>query len=124
KDGPSSRGSSPDVLGAVRPVWNAAAMAERPRPDGRRRGGRGWFLAGYAGIAGFLALEALTRKPGRAASLETSADDQGTTRMIVVAYGVAAELPLLLRRVPAPRLPAAAAPVGLVVQAAGLSLRA
>ena len=44
--------------------------------------------------------------------------------MIVVAYGVAAELPLLLRRVPAPRLPAAAAPVGLVVQAAGLALRA
>ena len=100
-------------------------MAKRPSRDGRRSdGGLGWFLAGYAGIAGFLALEALTRKPGRAASLETSADDQGTTRMIVVAYGVAAELPLLLRRVPASRLPAAAAPVGLVVQAAGLALRA
>lgn len=100
-------------------------MAIRPSRDGRRSdGGLGWFLAGYAGIAGFLALEALTRKPGRAASLETSADDQGTTRMIVVAYGVAAELPLLLRRIPAPRLPAAAAPAGLAVQAAGLALRA
>jgi protein-S-isoprenylcysteine O-methyltransferase Ste14 len=99
-------------------------MTGRPRPGGRRRGGRGWFLAGYAGIAGFLALEALTREPGRAASLETSADDQGTTRMIVTAYGLAAELPLLLRRVPAPELPPAAAPAGLVLQAAGLGLRA
>jgi protein-S-isoprenylcysteine O-methyltransferase Ste14 len=104
-------------------------MAERPRPDGRRRGGQGWFLAGYAGIAGFLALEALTREPGRAASLETSADDQGTTRMIVAAYAIAAELPLLLRRVPALggpalQLPPAAAPAGLVLQAAGLGLRA
>ena len=90
KDGPSSRGSSPDVL--TRPegrAWDAAAMAKRPSRGGRRSdGGPGWFLAGYVGIAGFLALEALTRKPGRAASLETSADDQGTTRMIVVAYGV------------------------------------
>jgi protein-S-isoprenylcysteine O-methyltransferase Ste14 len=100
-------------------------MVKRPPGDGRRRrGGQGWFVAGYAGIAGFLALEALTRQRGRAASLETSADDQGTTRMIVVAYGVAAELPLLLRRVPAPQLPPAAAPAGLVVQAAGLALRA
>jgi protein-S-isoprenylcysteine O-methyltransferase Ste14 len=99
-------------------------MARRPGSGGRR-----WFLAGYAGIAGFLALEALTRAPGRAASLETSADDQGTTRMIVAAYAIAAELPLLLRRVPALsgpalRLPPAAAPAGLVLQAAGLGLRA
>lgn len=78
-----------------------------------RRGRQwGWFLAGYAGIAGFLALEALTRQPGEAASLETSADDQGTTRLIVIAYGLAAELP------------PAAAPIGLAVQAAGLGLRA
>ncbi len=81
-------------------------------------------MAGYVGIAGFLALEALTRQPGRAASLETSADDQGTTRMIVAAYGAAAELPLLLRRLPAPQLPPAAAPAGLMLQAAGLALRA
>jgi protein-S-isoprenylcysteine O-methyltransferase Ste14 len=91
---------------------------------GRGRNGLGWFLAGYAGIAGFGALEALTRQRGRAASLATSADDQGTTRMIVIAYAVAAELPLLLRRVPAPRLPPAAAPAGLVLQATGLGLRA
>ena len=84
----------------------------------------GWFLAGYAGIAGFLALEALTRQPGAAASLKTSADDQGTTRLIVIAYGLAAELPLVLRRVPAPELPPAAAPIGLAAQAAGLGLRA
>jgi protein-S-isoprenylcysteine O-methyltransferase Ste14 len=101
-------------------VWNAADMTKR-EPS---RGGRAWFRAGYAGIGGFLALEALSRRPGQAASLETSADDQGTTRMIVAAYGVAAELPLLLRRVPAPQLPPAAASVGLVVQAAGLALRA
>jgi protein-S-isoprenylcysteine O-methyltransferase Ste14 len=100
-------------------------MGKRPGPGGRhRRGGRRWFLAGYAGIAGFLALEALTRAPGRAASLETSGDDQGTTRMIVAAYAIAAELPLLLRRVPAPELPPAAAPAGLALQAAGLGLRA
>jgi hypothetical protein len=90
----------------------------------RRGRQRGWFLAGYAGIAGFLALEALTRQPGEAASLQTSADDQGTTRLIVIAYGLAAELPLVLRRVPAPELPPAAAPIGLAVQAAGLGLRA
>jgi protein-S-isoprenylcysteine O-methyltransferase Ste14 len=60
----------------------------------RRRPGPSWFLAGYAGIAGFLALEGLTRAPGRAASLQTSADDQGTTRMIVAAYAIAAELGL------------------------------
>jgi protein-S-isoprenylcysteine O-methyltransferase Ste14 len=105
-------------------------MTKRPSRSGRPGGGgRGWFLAGYAGIAGFLALEALARKPGQAASLEASPDDQGTTRMIVAAYGVAAELPLVLRRVPALRVPAlqlppAAAPAGLVVQAAGLALRA
>jgi protein-S-isoprenylcysteine O-methyltransferase Ste14 len=90
----------------------------------RRGRQRGWFLAGYAGIAGFLALEALTRQPGEAASLQTSADDQGTTRLIVIAYGLAAELPLVLRRVRAPELPPAAAPIGLAVQAAGLGLRA
>jgi protein-S-isoprenylcysteine O-methyltransferase Ste14 len=95
----------------------------------RLRPGPSWFLAGYAGIAGFLALEGLTRAPGRAASLQTSAEDQGTTSMIVAAYAIAAELPLLLRRVPALgrpplQLPVAAAPAGLVLQAAGLGLRA
>ena len=45
-------------------------------------------------------------------------------RMIVTAYGVAAELPLLLRRLPVPQLPRAASPVGLALQVGGLTLRA
>jgi protein-S-isoprenylcysteine O-methyltransferase Ste14 len=44
--------------------------------------------------------------------------------MIAITYGLAAELPLVLRRVPAPRLPPVAGPTGLIVQAAGLALRA
>lgn len=91
----------------------------------RRRvsAGTGWFLAGYAGLAGFLALETLTRKPGDASNLTTSIEDQGSTRTIITAYALGATLPLLLRRLPVPRLPPAAAPVGLTVQAAGLVLR-
>ena len=81
-------------------------------------------MVGYVGIAGFLALEALARKPGGASSLDASLDDQGTTRMIAITYGLAAELPLALRRVPAPQLPPIAGPAGLMMQAAGLALRA
>jgi len=88
------------------------------------RTGTGWFIAGYAGVAGFFALEAVTRKPGSASSLHASPDDQGTTRMIGVAYGLAAELPLLLRRAPLPQLPRLVAPAGLILQATGLGLRA
>jgi len=65
----------------------------------------GWFLAGNAGIAGFLGLEALDRTPGSASSLNASRDDQGTTRIIAITYGLAAELPLVIRRLPAPQLP-------------------
>ena len=94
-------------------------MVRRSSSGVRRSGaGTGWLLAGYVGIAGFLALEALVRKPGSASSLDASGDDQGTTRMIGITYGLAAELPLVLRRVPAPQLPPAAAPAGLMVQAA------
>ena len=89
----------------------------------RSRADTGWFLAGYAGVTGFLALEALTRRHGSASSLQASADDQGTTRMIVTAYGLAAELPLLLRRLPVPQLPRALGPAGVLVQACGLGLR-
>jgi protein-S-isoprenylcysteine O-methyltransferase Ste14 len=100
-------------------------MVARLSPRRRRsRADTGWFLAGYAGLAGFFALEALTRQRGSASSLTASADDQGTTRMIVTAYGVAAGLPLVLRRLPVPQLPRAASPVGLVLQAGGLTLRA
>lgn len=69
-------------------------------------------------------LEALTRQRGTASSLGTSEDDQGTTRTIVTAYVLAADLPLLLRRLPVPQLPPAAGPAGLIVQAGGLALRA
>ncbi len=93
-------------------------------PRRPRRSGTGWFLAGYAGIACFFALEAVTRKPGSASSLEASTDDQGTTHMIVTAYALATELPLVLRRVPAPQLPQTAGPAGLALQACGLALRA
>ena len=78
---------------------------------------------GYGGLAGFFALEALTRKPGAASSLATSPDDRGTTRMIVTAYAVAAEAPLALRRFPLPQLPQLAGPVGIALQASGLALR-
>lgn len=74
-------------------------------------------------MAGFLALEAATRQRGIASSLRASADDQGTTRLIVAACGLAAELPLVLRRLPVWQLPRTAGPAGLALQAAGLTLR-
>lgn len=81
-------------------------------------------MAGYAGLAGFFLMEALTRQHGAASSLGTSEDDQGTTRMIITAYALVADLPLLLRRLPVPQLPPAAGPAGLIVQTGGLALRA
>jgi protein-S-isoprenylcysteine O-methyltransferase Ste14 len=96
----------------------AARVRRRPRGDTAR------FLAGYAGIAGFFALEGLTRERGIASSLEAAQEDQGTTRMIISAYAVAADLPLLLRRLPVAQLPPIAGPAGLIVQASGLALRA
>jgi protein-S-isoprenylcysteine O-methyltransferase Ste14 len=95
-----------------------------PRRRCRSRSGTGWFLAGYAGIACFVALEAVTRKPGSASSLQASSDDQGTTRMIITAYTLGADLPLVLRRVPVPQLPPVAGPAGLALEATGLALRA
>ncbi len=93
----------------------------------RRRRGRGeehWLLAGYAGLAGFFALEGLLREPGSASSLKASDDDQGTTRLIVIAYGLAVDIPLLARWLRMRPLPAAVAPAGLFVQATGLAVRA
>lgn len=90
----------------------------------RSRAGTAWFLAGYAGIAGFFVLEALTRQRGTASSLGASEDDQGTTRVIVTVYALAADLPLLLRRLPTTELPPKAGPAGLIMQASGLALRA
>jgi protein-S-isoprenylcysteine O-methyltransferase Ste14 len=83
----------------------------------------GWFLAGYAGVTGFFIVEQVARQRGTAASLDASGDDQGTTRGIVAASVAAATLAPLLRRVPVPSLPRAAAPVGLGLQATGLALR-
>jgi protein-S-isoprenylcysteine O-methyltransferase Ste14 len=99
-------------------------MAPRSSQRERRiRADTAWFLAGYAGTASFFALEAANRKPGTASSLEISSDDHGTTRGIVIAYAVAADLPILLRRQAVPQLPRFAGPVGLGVQACGLALR-
>lgn len=81
------------------PAWSTRSRRLRSRAD------TGWFLAGYAGVAGFFALEALTRQPGDASSLAASSDDQGTTRTIITAYALAADLPLLLRRLPGPSFP-------------------
>lgn len=69
-------------------------------------------------------MEALARRPGSASSLKASGDDQGTTRVILAAYRLAAVLPLLLRRLPMPQLPPIAGPAGLTMQAGGLALRA
>jgi protein-S-isoprenylcysteine O-methyltransferase Ste14 len=82
----------------------------------------GWLAAGYAGLAGFLVLEGLARERGGASSLD-SADDRGTTRLILGAYGLAAGLPPLLRTLRGGRLPRLAGPLGLATEAAGLGLR-
>jgi protein-S-isoprenylcysteine O-methyltransferase Ste14 len=97
-------------------------VSERNRPSARNAG-TGWFLAGYAGVAGFFALEAATRRRGTASSLDASTDDRGTTRLIVAAYATSVSLAPLLRRTPSARLPRAAAPVGVGLQALGLGLR-
>jgi protein-S-isoprenylcysteine O-methyltransferase Ste14 len=87
------------------------------------RSGKWWFLAGYAGVAGFFAVEALARERGRATSLDPGTDDRDSTRMIVIAGALAAGLCPLLRRLPLAPLPRAAAPAGVALQAAGLGLR-
>lgn len=92
------------------------------RPSGASRGT--WIGLGYGGLLGFFVLEGLFRRPGDASSLGASVDDRGTTRLIIAAYAVAADLPLVTRRVSVGRLPSAFAPAGLVVQAVGLAVRA
>jgi protein-S-isoprenylcysteine O-methyltransferase Ste14 len=100
------------------------AMVTRPRQPRCNRGDPRWLLAGYAGLVGFFALEALFRQPGGASSLNASEDDRGTTRLIIAAYGLAADLPLVARWLPGRRLPPASGPAGLVMQVAGLAVRA
>jgi len=96
----------------------------RPRRRHRSRVNSLWVIAGYAGLAGFFALEGLLREPGSASSLKATEGDRGTTRVIAMAYGLSADLPLLARWLPGRPLPAALAPVGLAVQASGLGVRA
>jgi protein-S-isoprenylcysteine O-methyltransferase Ste14 len=92
----------------------------------RRSGtsGLGWRVASYAGAAGFFALEAVARQPGEASDLAATPSDRGTTGLIVAAYGLAAGLSPMLRRLPVGRLPAVSGPAGVAMMAAGLSLRA
>ncbi len=93
-----------------------------PSPERTAVGDR-WFLAGYAGLAGFFALEATVRQRGSAATLHASDDDAGTTSEIVRAFVLGAALPILLRRLPLPHLPRWTAPLGLVMEATGLGVR-
>lgn len=103
--------------------YAAHAMSRRPSsPAPTRDGGHG-LLAGYTGLVGFVALEATVRQRGRTASLTASADDRGTTQAIVRAFILGAALPPVVRWLPVGRLPRWTAPLGLAVQASGLSLR-
>ena len=99
------------------------AMERAAPPDRGRRRELGWLAAGYAGIAGFIALEGAARERGGGSSLDASAEDQGTTRLIVAAYGLAVGLPPLLRCPRLRRLPSPAAGLGLAVERAGLAIR-
>jgi protein-S-isoprenylcysteine O-methyltransferase Ste14 len=90
---------------------------------GSARRGWVWLVAGYAGLAGFLALEATTRTAGDASSLEASEDDAGTTQLIVNAYAAALASPLVGVVVRTPRLPAWVRPAGAALEATGLVLR-
>jgi protein-S-isoprenylcysteine O-methyltransferase len=102
-------------------------MARRERPTTRRPPhgpGRGWFLAGYAGVAGFLAVEATTRQPGAASALDGAPDDAGSTRALGTAYLAAAVSAPALRRIPVRPLPWPVPALGLAMQASGLALRA
>ena len=66
-----------------------------PRSGSSRRG---WLVTSYAGAAAFFALEAVAREPGEASDLAATGSDQGTTWQIGAAYGLAAGLPPVLRR--------------------------
>jgi protein-S-isoprenylcysteine O-methyltransferase Ste14 len=97
-------------------------VSARRRPDTGHASGR-WFVAGYAGVCGFFALEAATRQRGAASSLDASSDDRGTTRLIIAAYATSVIAAPLLRRTRSARLPRAAAPIGVGLQTLGLGLR-
>jgi protein-S-isoprenylcysteine O-methyltransferase Ste14 len=87
------------------------------------RRGVGWFGAGYAGLAGFVAVEAMVRPPGPASDLHASTEDAGSTRGIAAASALTALSAPFVRRLPLRPLPAAGAPLGVLVLLAGLVLR-
>ena len=89
-----------------------------------RDGDRTRLAVGYAGLAGFFALEVALRHRGDAASLAATDDDRGTTALIVATYALAAALPLVARRLPGRPLPRPATAIGLAAQAAGTAIRA
>ena len=96
-------------------VMESGARPRRPRAAGS-------LAIGYVGLAGFLVLEATTRRRGDASRLDATGDDADTTRRLGRAYAIGAAAPLLAV-IPAPRLGRGAAVVGLATQAAGLGLR-
>jgi protein-S-isoprenylcysteine O-methyltransferase Ste14 len=96
--------------------------ARRACPE-RVHGSR-WLLVGYGGIAGFFALEALTRASGPSSSLDASEEDRGTTRLVAASSALAALLTPAVQRIPAPELPGRYAVAGLSLQGVGLGLRA
>lgn len=102
---------------------DAGAVSADRTPIGPRRGLR-WFVAGYAGVSGFLALETLVRQPGDASDLHAAKDDARSTRGIIVAFALAIVSAPLLRRLPVRPLPWICAPLGLLVLLTGLALRA
>ncbi len=117
--------AGPEVRGAQARVTpcDAGVMSAEGTLIGPRRGVP-WFVAGYAGVAGFLALETLVRQPGDASEMHAADDDARSTRGIVVAFALAIVSAPLLRRLPVRPLPWVCAPFGLLVLLAGLALRA
>ncbi len=100
------------------PMTSRHAAAQPPA------GARPLSLAGYAGLAGFFALEAMVRRGGPAASLKATADDEGSTQRIVVASAIAGLAAPVVRRLPAPAMPRSAARAGIAAQVLGIGLRA
>lgn len=98
-------------------------LLESHRRPGELDSANRWLVAGYVGLAGFLAVEGLAREGGSASSLRASSDDQGTAYLLGVTYTFVAFAPAYLRRIPMRQLPRFAAALGLVMQLAGLGLR-
>ncbi|HEY4753907.1 MAG TPA: isoprenylcysteine carboxylmethyltransferase family protein [Candidatus Limnocylindrales bacterium] len=92
-------------------------------PERRRGPGLRWLAAGYLGLAGFFALEASVRRGGAASDLSTTTADDGTTGTVVAAFAAGLVLVPIARGTIRGRLPHAAGPLGMAVEAAGICLR-